>query len=203
MRRSVIVVAVGVVVAFTGSVKGDLLGTMEVYGRGGARFLADTAQFEVYYGSLGSPDGAMLFDLILTEADVGKTYTVSSGAEFDRAVALLTDGIDDMVINELRLPGFGGGWWHLPQESDAIVVSHPSGAYGVDFTGYNITSMALTLDSLTFDIPGENPNGDDIWTDVEAAGTVTFEGTVVPVPGAVLLGMIGLSIAGVKLRKHA
>jgi len=27
--------------------------------------------------------------------------------------------------------------------------------------------------------------------------------TVVPVPGAVLLGMIGLSVAGVKLRKHA
>ena len=26
---------------------------------------------------------------------------------------------------------------------------------------------------------------------------------VVPVPGAVLLGMIGLSVAGVKLRKHA
>ena len=26
---------------------------------------------------------------------------------------------------------------------------------------------------------------------------------VVPVPGAVLLGMLGLSVAGVKLRKHA
>jgi hypothetical protein len=33
------------------------------------------------------------------------------------------------------------------------------------------------------------------------AGSV--DASVVPVPGAVLLGMIGLSVAGVKLRKHA
>lgn len=30
-----------------------------------------------------------------------------------------------------------------------------------------------------------------------------FEDAIVPVPGAVLLGMLGLSVAGVKLRKHA
>jgi fibro-slime domain-containing protein len=30
-----------------------------------------------------------------------------------------------------------------------------------------------------------------------------FDDAVVPVPGAVLLGMLGLSVAGIKLRKHA
>ena len=30
-----------------------------------------------------------------------------------------------------------------------------------------------------------------------------LEGEMVPVPGAVLLAMLGLSLAGVKLRKHA
>ena len=33
--------------------------------------------------------------------------------------------------------------------------------------------------------------------------SVTYDYTPVPIPGAVLLGMIGLSIAGVKLRKYA
>jgi len=32
---------------------------------------------------------------------------------------------------------------------------------------------------------------------------ISEELTVVPVPGAVLLGMLGLSFAGMKLRKHA
>ena len=34
-------------------------------------------------------------------------------------------------------------------------------------------------------------------------GSITTDVNVVPVPGAVLLGMLGLSAAGIKLRKHA
>ena len=43
---------------------------------------------------------------------------------------------------------------------------------------------------------------DGSWKPEIGAWVVTDQ-SVVPVPGAVLLGMIGLSIAGVKLRKHA
>jgi len=43
-------------------------------------------------------------------------------------------------------------------------------------------------------------NGNNLGT---VSGTYTLRDAVVPVPGAVLLGIIGLSVAGVKLRKHA
>ena len=34
-------------------------------------------------------------------------------------------------------------------------------------------------------------------------GVTVFEPTMIPVPGAVLLGILGLSVVGVKLRKFA
>lgn len=43
-------------------------------------------------------------------------------------------------------------------------------------------------------------NGNNLGT---VSGTYTLRTAVVPVPSAVLLGMIGLSVAGVKLRKRA
>jgi len=41
------------------------------------------------------------------------------------------------------------------------------------------------------------------WKTIDKMGAFRVEGTVVPVPGAVLLGILGLGVAGVKLRKHA
>jgi len=49
------------------------------------------------------------------------------------------------------------------------------------------------------------------WEDLDARCTdgdytdmvVMVESVMVPVPGAILLGMLGLSVAGVKLRKYA
>ena len=40
-------------------------------------------------------------------------------------------------------------------------------------------------------------DNDAMYMDFESSGTV------VPVPGAVLLGVLGLSVAGIKLRKYA
>ena len=60
----------------------------------------------------------------------------------------------------------------------------------LDFFGLT-TTMPITRITIT----AISPSGwglDDL-----------YFGEVVPVPGAVLLGMIGLSVAGVKLRKHA
>jgi len=48
----------------------------------------------------------------------------------------------------------------------------------------------------------------DGWLDTYDSASInssalTVDGTPVPVPGAVLLGLLGLSAAGIKLRKHA
>ncbi len=57
------------------------------------------------------------------------------------------------------------------------------------------------------DLTGTLHKGDSLSTwFVRRTNTATInlvETEIVPLPGAVLLGMIGLSIAGVKLRKHA
>ena len=49
--------------------------------------------------------------------------------------------------------------------------------------------------------PGANWFGLGPWSGTVTGGSV--QATVVPVPGAVLLGMLGLSVAGLKLRKSA
>lgn len=73
-------------------------------------------------------------------------------------------------------------------------------------TGSQIASDPYTtgVSTFTYAAPSQVP--------LVAGGTTLFYGTggqafvayeVVPVPGALLLGMLGLSLAGVKLRKHA
>ena len=68
------------------------------------------------------------------------------------------------------------------------------------FAGYNPDTTYLYLYSLfgAQGLPGETWG----WNDgFEEWAVSKGEGTVVPVPGAVLLGMLGISIAGIKLRK--
>ena len=128
------------------------------------------------------------------EADVGNIYPVSSGTEFDQSVALLTNGIDDWISTKMSL--LLGSGIEVAHESIKLVFTDPSDPTRVDFSGYNITSVNFTLNSLVFNSPGSNPNGDGIWTDMTLDGLVTFEGYAVPAPGAMLLGGIGTGLVG-------
>lgn len=193
------------VLSATSTAKADLIGSMD-FNLGtlaGANVIYNSIQLEIYHGPfLGS--GARLFDLILSESDVGNTYTVSSGTDFDDAVAMLTNGIDDEFnATFFIIPFTGTGWGLEGTESCFLLFSDSSDPSRVDFSGYNINSMSFTLNSITFDTPGRDLNENGIWTDFDIAGSVTFDGTVVPVPGSVLLGVLGLTAAGVKLRKYA
>jgi len=161
---------------------------------GGGAQITDNIYFSFSYGDYWG-EGPFVFDLNLSEADVGNTYTVSSGTEFDQAVALLTNGIDDYIWTGVELPG-GTGWAHGNIESNRFVFVDLSDPGRVDFSGYNITGVNFTLTNLVIDSPGSNLGGDGIWTDVRLDGLVTFEGTAVPVPGAVLLGTVGVGLVG-------
>lgn len=87
--------------------------------------------------------------------------------------------------------------------------------YGLyaDFGGADVhaSSSLTTLSSggrtfLTLDFGGDKAFGDlqDIGFTIQSTtGSDTFHTSVVPVPGAVLLGMLGLGAVGIKLRKFA
>ena len=189
------------VLSTTSTAEADLIGSMDLTLAGGGSVIFNSFQFELYHGPIfGS--GSRLFDLTLFESNVGKTYTVSSGTDFDGAVAMLTNGIDDDITFNLTIPT-NDSWGSISPESYILSFSDSSDPTRVDFSGYNINSMSFTLNRLTFDTPGQNVFGDGIFTDFDFAGSVAFDGTVIPVPAAVLLGIIGLSVAGIKLRKYA
>ena len=43
-----------------------------------------------------------------------------------------------------------------------------TGEYLPDFAGFKINYFKLTINSLTLDVPGSDPNEDGIWTDYSA-----------------------------------
>jgi hypothetical protein len=178
-------------------VKADMIGSMNITATAGGAKTFSSIRLEIYHGPYSS-SAARLFNIILSEYDVGNTYTVSSGTDFDAAVAMLTNDIDDLItVKESTLDSLFG-WGLGDYESSRFSFSDPSDPSRVDFSGYYINSMSLTLNSLTF-----THSATSVYTTFDLDGTVTFDGTVVPVPGSVLLGVLGLTAAGVKLRKYA
>jgi hypothetical protein len=88
------------------------------------------------------------------------------------------------------------GWtWINPGETKTLTV---------DLSGFTYPDE---ISMIAFKI-GANIYGDDVadgaWNENMGAGVhFNVDVTPVPVPGAVLLGLLGLSVAGIKLRKFA
>jgi hypothetical protein len=138
-------------------------------------------------------DTSLFDDIILTLGDVGRTFMASTDgySDLDGFAERLTNGVDELfgVGSKIRV-GLGGGsgisFW---SESEFFASFLPPGA--VDFSGHLIDEVTLTLDALTLDTPGSDPNGDGLWTDITAEITVT----VIPEPGTLLLlGLGGLAL---------
>jgi len=135
----------------------------------------------VPYGGPGQPTSITTF-AVGQEVHTGSGVWVTSGHDYDWT-AVFTD-LDDSSRSKSYSGTFTGweGFW--------MTWNSPDG--GGD---------GLGLPTLTLADVGH-------WTYYESyTGTVgiehTTEFTVVPVPAAVLLGMLGLSVAGIKLRKLA
>jgi hypothetical protein len=175
------------------------IGSFQIHEQGGSSSIFNHLQLQVIFGvdPISVTGGETVFDLILTSGNVGQTYTISSGAEFDKAVGFLTNGINDVVsLNTYDYPG-GGGAIQLGSESRLFVVEgYYAGTNGIDFAGYNIDNISLTINNLVFSTPG------GLWTDVNF--DATFNVNTVPIPAAVWLfgsGLLGL--VGVARRKVA
>jgi len=114
----------------------------------------------------------------------------------------------DLTVNVGQAVNFSGsffdpGWldtftgdWNFGDGSDDVTASLTYENNYPDATG-TAQNMYSFINLGTYDVTLT------IYDDDGGMGTDSLLVNVVPVPGAVLLGIIGLSVAGVKLRKHA
>ena len=130
----------------------------------------------------------VFLDLKLSTDDVGQTYSVSSGTEFNEAVAYLTNDINDFIEYDVFYPS-GGGFGCAAMEA-RFFFGDETGANGIDFAGYNINRISLTVNS---------------WTDPVFNFNASLKVHAVPIPAAVWLlvsSLIGLAGFRRKFRKR-
>jgi len=132
------------------------------------------------------------------------TFAVSGTMGLDIVAGLNSDDVDALVLWDQGQ--LGGPAWNGPggqAQTDYALFSLGPGsislaqwglsAADVFFTDFN-GSFALYASALDLGLVGIP--GFDLGDNVDALD-------VVPIPGAVLLGMLGLSVAGIKLRRFA
>jgi hypothetical protein len=124
--------------------------------------------------------GPTLFFAPLTASSAGTIiWADASTPAFGHVVAAITDGVNGFIswawlVGQPPLGGFGTT---MPE-----AVFFGAGSGGVDLAGYTIERIGLRLDAISFESPGEDPNGDGIWTDSEFQGAFLFEGRIAPTP---------------------
>jgi hypothetical protein len=104
-------------------------------------------------------------------------WTDPSRPNFDAIVGELTDGDSGLMSWALIAPmGVAGA--SIVAQSERDLFDDQVGPSGVDLAGYRIDRIGLRVDSISFDSPGTNPNGDGIWTSFAFEGAFLFEGRI-------------------------
>jgi len=124
---------------------------------------------------------------------VGKTLTILPSQD-PAFFANLTNGESDRIAFQYVTPVGGGGGFSLPEAT--FFTSYPAQWNGIDFQGYEINSLSLTINSLTFNSPGSNPNGNGEWTDYTFDATLAVNGQAVPEPSSFLFGIMTVGVFG-------
>lgn len=204
-RRSILmmmVLALGMIVCPANFSKANYITEISFTGGGGGNNIFDAFDVDVWlYSEWGGPRSDTIFDsVIVTSADVGSTYlaTSSSDTGFNDVVSWLTNGVEDRFMLHFYIipsPGSGVGGFGIGYSETDIFGDVTLN--GIDLGGYDIEAIAMRVDSLWFDSPGRNLNGDGIWTDYGYDLTFTF----IPEPGTVLL--LGLGAVVLRRKRRA
>ncbi|MFC1766422.1 hypothetical protein ACFL6U_30630 [Planctomycetota bacterium] len=144
-----------------------------------------TATYDMYLSTSNNPVNA----LNITNFD----SNVGSDNQFFASVTLTGDSL--YSGNRLTFTGTGPAFMYDPANGDLLVDIHTS----------NITtSLTGFYFAMNGDAGGLFSRAHNFGSQFLNEGLITeIDGAIVPVPGAVLLGILGLSAAGLKLRKFA
>jgi hypothetical protein len=124
--------------------------------------------------------------------DVGQTFTVDSTTtpNWSAVTAFLTDGINDRLAIIEGSMGIGAG------DGDAESLFAKAGQ-GVDFKGYVVSNLSITLDSFSSRIVPEQGG----FNFNNAGMTISVFGEAVPEPstnGLLALGVLGLVLQALR-----
>lgn len=138
-------------------------------------------------------------DLVLSTADAGATFVVSTASDPDFAAAAgyLTNGVDDSV--EVDWGPVGGASTGSYSGSGSTESSRFfGGALGVDFAGYAIDSISMTLSNDFSVTPDFGANR----TAIRGSIQVQVFGQVVPEPSPLVLLALGFGALASRRRRQ-
>jgi hypothetical protein len=138
----------------------------------------------------------------------GPSYIPMGDTKADYIRELWADHFDDVVSNTTAA-AFQLAIWEIVYEQntneDGEVVWNVNSTLGADATGFRVTAGSTDARNLAntwlWGLDGTGPMVNNLY----AYSAPNYQDYVfqVPVPAAILLGILGLSVAGVKLRKYA
>ncbi len=201
IRTAFVLVIAAVVLSIVGYSNAAVLGTIEHKGIGSGLGEFSEITFTLSYPQPAEAGADLSSSLIwdpITADDVSKTTLATSETHqnFDTVLAYLTNGIDDIlfVIDSHTLlvgsmlgdPPLVLGADPSTQFESALINGSQD---GVDFEGYTIDSIALTINALSFDYDADGIKGGQ--TSFSYDATYTIYGEAVPEPAALSLLVLG------------
>jgi hypothetical protein len=164
----------------------DIITNYDMLWQGSGHEVISSCNLDLYIYENGNYSQKILSEVI-TQADVGATFTATSGPGFGDFVKFITNGTNGYVIAEVK---------SVSGQSDLSGWFLESDVFGKPTTGISdlqgcdpISSISLKINNFILDTPGTNLDHDGIWTD--ATCDFQFSVNVVPEPCTMATLFIG------------
>jgi hypothetical protein len=179
LKFMLVVLLIGLV-GYTRSSEAAIIGNWETNRMVSGIGLEITSQpFEFCFGCVFGPEAYLFEDINLDSSYIGQTLTATqfTDPDFDTVVSVLTNGNNDFI--EYCFGGCDG------LKEALFFYGDSTGASGIDFNGYTINSISVTINELSLNYDGQI-------TDMIFQGTVTIDGqSIVPEPISSILFVVG------------